>query len=614
MLDSERQSIDVDIVCVGLGPATGGFLKTLSQGLIREDGTPEIESKVMPGMPLQVACYERADDIGFGVSGIATRARSLKESYPDLNVDEISLAAEITNEKVLYLLDPIGASQRSPTSRMADRIIKAFKWLPFFEKDAFELPYIPPFLRKEGGFVFSIGQLMQWVGADLMSMGAAVIWPGTPVSGPLIEGEDVVGVRLVDQGVDKEGRPAVGYMPGMDIRAGLTVVGDGPVGSVGRQLDEHFGLPEGNHQSEWAVGTKVVIDLRDDVRLEPGTIYHSFGFPEPEIFGFMYAHTESTVSAGIFVPSWFKNPAKTSYRYLQHWMMHPYFWRYLEGGRLRSWGAKSLQESGRRGEPFLVGNGYARIGEGSGSTNVLTGSGVDEAWMTGKQLADSVLELGKAEKPFTKENLEQTYVTKRRSSWVESEGRIAEKSRDGFQRSVVRGMIGMVLAGFTGGKLTLSGKSRTDEASTLEDYYKGKLSPDELDRIRRECTEQGLPLHDTLMQKAGWPEIPFDGQLLVSQQDALLMGGKVQAPAGYADHVVFLYPELCENCGDKICVEICSGEAIEREPEGGVRFDREKCVHCGACFWNCSQLVEAGEGKTNIEFRAGAGGLHSAEN
>ena len=234
--------------------------------------------------------------------------------------------------------------------------------------------------------------------------------------------------------------------------------------------------------------------------------------------------------------------------------------------------------------------------------------------MTGKQLAESVLELGKAEKPFTKENLEQTYVAKRRSSWVEEEGGIAEKSRDGFQRSVVRGMIGMVLAGFSGGKVTLSGGSRVEEASTLEDYYKGKVSPEELDRLRRECAEQGLPLHDILMQKAGWPEIPFDGQLLVSQQDALLMGGKVQAPAGYADHVVFLYPELCENCGDKICVEICSGEAIEREPEGGVRFDREKCVHCGACFWNCSQLVEAGEGKTNIEFRAGAGGLHSAEN
>ncbi len=44
------------------------------------------------------------------------------------------------------------------------------------------------------------------------------------------------------------------------------------------------------------------------------------------------------------------------------------------------------------------------------------------------------------------------------------------------------------------------------------------------------------------------------------------------------------------------------------------RFDRDKCVHCGACFWNCTQPIEGKPGKTNIEFRAGAGGLHSGEN
>ena len=93
------------------------------------------------------------------------------------------------------------------------------------------------------------------------------------------------------------------------------------------------------------------------------------------------------------MPSWFDSPVRTAYRYLQHWMLHPYLWRHLKGGTLRSWGAKTLQESGRRGEPHLVGDGYARIGEGSGSTNVLTGSGVDEAWTTGVQLAEGVLEL-----------------------------------------------------------------------------------------------------------------------------------------------------------------------------------------------------------------------------
>ena len=43
-----------------------------------------------------------------------------------------------------------------------------------------------------------------------------------------------------------------------------------------------------------------------------------------------------------------------------------------------------------------VGAILGRIGEGSGSTNVLTNSGVDEAWATGVQLGESVLELLKA--------------------------------------------------------------------------------------------------------------------------------------------------------------------------------------------------------------------------
>ena len=51
----ERQRMDVDIVCVGFGPATAGFLATLSKQLVNADGTPAVESGVMPGLPPQVA-------------------------------------------------------------------------------------------------------------------------------------------------------------------------------------------------------------------------------------------------------------------------------------------------------------------------------------------------------------------------------------------------------------------------------------------------------------------------------------------------------------------------------------------------------------------------------
>ena len=499
--------MDADIVCVGFGPATAGFLTTLSKQLVNADGTPTVESAVMPGMPPQVLCYERADDIGFGVSGIVTKARALRQSIPDIEKAGIPMSAPVGEEKVLYLLDPVGASRRSTMLKLADEAIHAFKWALPAEDHALNLPWTPDFLHKHGGMVLSMGQFMQWVGAQMQSTGTVQIWPGTPVAEVLIENgrpelvgtrstasptfpvgvrdavervpttmessrSKVIGVRLLDQGVDKHGQPANGFTPGMDIHAALTVVGDGPVGPIGQQLDAQFGLPPEHHTRDWAVGMKFVVDLPEDTLLKPGTVLHTFGYPEPEIFGFLYVHPDRVASLGIFVPSWFDSPVRTTYRYLQHWMLHPYLWRYLKGGKLRSWGAKTLGESGRRGEPHLVGDGCARIGEGSGSTNILTGSGVDEAWATGAQLAEAVLELLKAKKPFTKENLEATYVQRRRASWVEQEARVAEKSRDGFQRGVVTGMIGMALAGLSGGRLVLPGKPLRpwERIPSLEDY------------------------------------------------------------------------------------------------------------------------------------------------
>lgn len=641
-----RPRMDVDIVCVGFGPAMAGFLTTLSRRLVNPDGTPVIESGVAPGLPPQVLCYERADDISFGVSGVVTRARALRASFPDLDKADIPMATPVTEEKVLYLLDPVGASRRSVFLRIADSLIRACGWALPFEHHALELAWTPSFLRKRGGLVLGLGQFMQWVAAQIQSTGAVQIWPGMPVAEVLIESADcgrepsqpnslvsssvpctesvaknasaakVRGIRLLDQGVDREGKPTDGFTPGMEIRAALTVVGDGPVGHIGRQLNELVGVPAHYKARDWAIGMKFVVDLPENTPLKPGTVLHTFGYPEPEIFGFLYVHPDRVASLGIFVPSWFDSPVRTAYRYLQHWMLHPYLWRFLNGGKLRSWGAKTLAESGRRAEPILVGDGFARIGEGSGSTNVLTGSGVDEAWATGVFLAEAVLELLKAKKPFTKENLEATYVARRRASWVEQEARVAERARDGFQRGVVQGLLGMLLTGLSKGRLAWPGKPlRTwERIPSLEDYYRGRIPADEARKIRDECYAKGSSAHAALMERAGWPQIPYDGKLLVSHQDALLLGGKVQAPPGYADHVLFLYPELCRNCATKLCVEACSGQAITPGNDGVPRFEREKCVHCGACIWNCTTGLPQDPEQTAVTFRAGPGGLHSAEN
>jgi electron-transferring-flavoprotein dehydrogenase len=127
------------------------------------------------------------------------------------------------------------------------------------ERDALNLPWTPAFLHKQGGMVFSMGQFMQWVGAQVQSTGTVQIWPGTPVAEVLRrrgqpgsrkpERRTTSGLsalreqRLVcvDQGVNKLGAPSDGFTPGMDVHAALTIVGDGPVGAIGRQLDAHFG-------------------------------------------------------------------------------------------------------------------------------------------------------------------------------------------------------------------------------------------------------------------------------------------------------------------------------------------------------------------------------------
>lgn len=616
MSETDRQQMQVDIACVGFGPATAGFLYTINQQLLNPDGTPKLESRVMPGMPLQIVCYERSDDLGFGVSGVVSHAESMRASLAGVQSSDIPMLTAVKHEHLYYLLDPVGASRRSSGVRFLDTMVQLCRWTPWFRDRAFRMPFIPGFLAKHGGWIFSIGQFSQWLAGQIMSTGLIQLWPGTPVSEPLFDSDRVRGIRLLDQGTDLNGAPTEGFMAGMDILADLTVVGDGPVGTVGMQLDDHFGLPPGHERKDWALGIKAVVELAEDTQLQEGSVFHTFGFPEPEIFGFIYIHPNRLASLGIFVPSWLDNPVRTGYRYLQHWMRHPLLAKLLKGSALRSWGAKSLQESGRLGEPFWVGDGFVRIGEGSGSTNIFTNSGVDEAWHTGKLLADAIVELYGCGKEINKQNLQETYVKHRRSDRLEKEAKIAAHSRDGFQKGLLWGLLGMMLTHLTRGKLSLpiARQSTQERLPNFERFYKKKITASQWDTLQQQADQKGIAMNELVMAQAGWPEIPFDGRLMMSHQDAMLIGGKVQAPGGYRDHVSFLNPQICRSCRFKLCIEMCSGEAITPGPQGVPLFDRDKCIHCGACTWNCTQWLDVAKQKTNIGFSAGTGGLHSSEN
>jgi len=76
-------------------------------------------------------------------------SRGIRTSLPDSKLAEIPMATPVAAEKVVYLLDPVGASRRSAAMRAADALVRATH---FAREHSIELPYSPPFLEStEGG-------------------------------------------------------------------------------------------------------------------------------------------------------------------------------------------------------------------------------------------------------------------------------------------------------------------------------------------------------------------------------------------------------------------------------------------------------------------------------
>jgi len=122
-------------------------------------------------------------------------------------------------------------------------------------------------------------------------------------------------------------------------------------------------------------------------------------------------------------------------------MLHPYLWRYL---KTASWPwCEDARRIRQHGEPHLRRRLRAHRRR-QRHHDVLTGSGVDEAWATGTQLAEAVIELLKA-KGHLPGKPRRTYVKRRRASWVKPKAASPKIPRR-FSKGVATGMIGMALA------------------------------------------------------------------------------------------------------------------------------------------------------------------------
>src|SRR5581483_1388548 len=100
---------------------------------------------------------------------------------------------------------------------------------------AWKLPISPPPLRNHGNYIVSLNRLVQWLGVLVDQAGVNGF---TQVAGAQLidEGGAIAGVITEDKGVDKDGKPKDNFTPGYELRAKVTVLAEGPRGSLTKHL------------------------------------------------------------------------------------------------------------------------------------------------------------------------------------------------------------------------------------------------------------------------------------------------------------------------------------------------------------------------------------------
>ena len=215
MTQIERESMEVDVLYVGAGPATLASAIHLMNQVEAWNRAAEQGGR-QPIEPPTVLVLEKSASVGdHMLSGGVMNPRSIAELVPDFE------------------------QQGFPTEYVCNY---AGFWI-FHPKGKLAVPSLatPPNFRKKGYHVVSLNKVAKWM-AERAEAADVQIYPGFAGDQLLIEGTRVVGVRTGDMGVDKEGKPKGTFQPGMDIFAKVTVLGEGVRGSLAKQLIDRFDL------------------------------------------------------------------------------------------------------------------------------------------------------------------------------------------------------------------------------------------------------------------------------------------------------------------------------------------------------------------------------------
>jgi len=394
----ERERLEVNVLIVGAGPA--GLATALRLAQLIEQHNAEIDAGARKGNKFsaeEICLLEKGREIGAHLlSGAVLDPRALEELVPDFDRPD----------------SPNRAPLACPVGREAVYFLK--------ERSQWKLPIIPPFLQNHGNDIVSLNRLGRWLGEKVEKAGVT-IFTGFAGKELLYEGGQVVGVRTDDKGLDRQGKPKSNYEPGYEVRAKVTVLAEGPRGSLTKDLVGKHYLDQDSNPQTYAVGVKELWEVPPG-RIEPGTVIHTAGWPLKLSHyggGWLYAMPEGMISLGLVAGLDYEDPTFDPHEVFQLYKTHPLIRPILEGGRMLKYGAKTLPEGGWFSLPKLATDGALLVGDCAGFLNSQRLKGIHLAMKSGMLAAETVFEALQGN-DFSEARL-SSYAHRVDASWVKEE-------------------------------------------------------------------------------------------------------------------------------------------------------------------------------------------------
>jgi electron-transferring-flavoprotein dehydrogenase len=551
----ERESYPLDVVFVGGGPAGLAGAIRLAQRLRAHN-----EAGNGPALEAEIAVIEKAEEFGLhGLSGAVLNPSVLAELYPDYLERGCPLHRQVQEEGVFFL-----------THRRALRI-------PSF--------LLPRDMHNHGLPTISLQRLTRWLAEQAEAEGV-FLFPATAGVKLLLDDGQVVGVQTGDKGLARGGSRKGNFEPGLNLGAKVTVLCEGPRGTLAEDLMDHLGLRSDCNPQSFSLGAKEVI--RVERTTGRGLAYHTMGYPLPRYAfggGWVYELDEKSYSVGFVAGLDWGNPTLDVQEELQRFKAHPLIRGLLQGGEVVHYGAKTIPEGGYFAIPKLVAPGAIITGDSAGLVNVPTLKGIHYAMRSGMLAADTTFEALLAS-DFSADRLEP-YQQALLASEAGRDLWASRNFRSSFQGGLYSGLIRWGL------RRTLGGGSR----------QRGSSRPD----WQAMGSTRDFPSRP--------PRPRADGKLFLDKLTDVHLSGtshRDDAPS----HIRILDPKACvDRCiprhGTAPCEHFCPAKVYELQEEGGsqrIEVAYQNCVHCKTCVIVDPCDVGEVDGLQNIQWRAPAEG------